>query len=169
MSGALLNCLTTEDCNIMRITLYLLYIGGFFALDHKPHRFHQLSVFTAGGNDINACCLNGRVPENVGKFGNILLDAIEHPRKQMPQIMRKHLFGIHLCFKAEVFHFPPDIRSTHRFARACDEDCSCRYLLLRYIANQFLLQITDYENASRLALERDCRFAFSDGFHGDEL
>lgn len=87
----------------------------------------------------------------------------------MPQIVRKYFFGIRLCLNAEVFHFTPNVCPAHRLTSACNENNASRYLLFGYVPKQFLLQITDDENASRLGFERDCRFAFSDGFHGDEL
>ena len=138
-------------------------------LYNQPHTFHTLTVFCTGRDNINSCCIDATVPENVGKLGDILFDTVENSGEQMPQIMRKYLFGFHLCFKAEVFHFPPNICATHRLARAGNENCARREFLLGYIPKQFLLQITNDENVSRLALERDCSFAFADGFHGDEL
>ena len=126
-------------------------------------------MFRAGRDDVDPCRIDAAVPKNICELSNILFDAVEHTGEQMAKIMRKHFFGIHLCFKAEVFHFSPDVCAAYRLARAGNKNRARRYLLLGYIPKQFLLQITDDKNASRLALERDCRFAFSDGFHGDEL
>lgn len=131
--------------------------------------FHTLTMFRAGRDNIDPRRVDATVSENVGELGNIFFDTVEHPCKQMAKIVRKHLFGIDLCFNAEVFHFPPDVGPTHRLSCAGDENRACRYLLLGYIPKQFLLQITDDKNASCLAFERNGRFAFSDGFHGDEL
>lgn len=82
-------------------------------------------MLTAGGDDINACCFYTTVTKNIGKLGNVSFNSVEHPCKQMPKVMRKHLFRIYLCFKAEIFHFPPDIRPTHWLACAGDENRSC--------------------------------------------
>ena len=44
----------------------------------QPHLFHTLTVFCPGRNDINSCCVDTAVTENVGKLCNILFDAIKH-------------------------------------------------------------------------------------------
>lgn len=126
-------------------------------------------MFCAGRDDVDPCRIDAAVAENIGELGDILFNTVKHTGEKMAKIVRKYLFGIYLCLNAEVFHFPPDVRAAYRLARAGNKNRARRYLLLGYIPKQFLLQITDNKNASRLALERDCRFAFSDGFHGDEL
>ena len=126
-------------------------------------------MFRAGRDNIDPCRTDAAVPENIGELSNILFDTVEDTGEQMPQIVRKYLFWIHLCLNAEIFHFPPDVSSTQWLARAGNENCSRCYLLLGYVPKQFPLQITDDENTSRLALERDCCLAFAYGFHGDEL
>ena len=108
-------------------------------------------MFRAGRDNIDPCRVDATMPKNICELSNILFDAVEHTGEQMAKIMRKHFFGIHLCFKAEVFHFSPDVCAAYRLARASNKDLSRRYLLFGYIAEQFLLQITDDENTSRLA------------------
>ena len=108
-------------------------------------------MFCAGRDDVDPCRIDTAVPENICEFGDILFNTVEDAGEQMPQIVREYLFGIDLCFKAEVFHFSPDIRAAQRLACASDENRARRYLLLGYIPKQFLLQIADDEDTSRLA------------------
>ena len=131
---------------------------------YKPHLFHPSTMFCAGGNNIDPCRVDTAMTENVGKLGNVFFNAVKHTGEQMTKIMRKYFFGIDLCFNAEVFHFPPDIRAAYRLARTCHEHGTCRNFLFRYIPKQFPLQITDDENTSRLALERDCCLAFATAY-----
>lgn len=72
-------------------------------LYNQPHTFHTLTVLCAGRDNIDSCRVDAAVSENICEFGDILFDIVKYPCEQMSQIVRKDLFGIHLCFKAEVF------------------------------------------------------------------
>ena len=110
-------------------------------LYYQPHIFHTLTVFIAGGNDINSCGVDTAVTENIGKLGNILFNPVKHPCEQMPQIMGKHFLRIYACLLTKPFHLPPDICTAYRFACAGDKYSACLNPLLRHIAEQFLLQL----------------------------
>lgn len=56
---------------------------------HQPHILKSLTVLCAGRNDINACRIDTAVAEYVGKFGNVLLDAVERAGKKMSQVMAR--------------------------------------------------------------------------------
>ena len=83
-----------------------------FRLNYQMHIFHSLAVLRAGGDDINSCCVNAAVTENIGKLGDVLFDSIEHtgeqvlfqrvigPGEQVAQVMRKHLFRIDIRLHA---------------------------------------------------------------------
>ena len=45
-------------------------------LYNQPHIFHTLTVFRSGGDDINSCCVDAAVTEDVGELGNILFNPI---------------------------------------------------------------------------------------------
>ena len=78
-------------------------------LYHQMHIFHTLTMFGACGNDIDSCGIDAAVAKNIGKLGNILLDAVEHPCKQVTEIVREHIIRIDICILTQIFHIPPYI------------------------------------------------------------
>lgn len=60
----------------------------------QSHIFHPLTVFCAGGDDIDAGRIDAAVPENIRKLGDVLFDAVEYPGEQVPQVMGEHLLRI---------------------------------------------------------------------------
>lgn len=42
-------------------------------------------------HDVDSCRVDAAVPSNVRQLGDVLLDPIECPRKQLPQIVRQHI------------------------------------------------------------------------------
>ena len=79
-------------------------------------------MFCAGADNIDARGIYTTVTEDVGKLGDILLNAVEHASEQMPQVVRKHLVGIDVGFLAQCLHITPDVRPADRLAAARDED-----------------------------------------------
>lgn len=73
--------------NIMQIMFSPLSQAAFSY--HQPHILKSLTVLCAGRNDINACRIDTAVAEYVGKFGNVLLDAVERAGKKMSQVMAR--------------------------------------------------------------------------------
>ena len=69
--------------NIICIMWRLLY--------DKPQPFDFAAVFGAGGHDIDSCGVDAAVPQNVGKLGNVLFDAIESAGKELAQIVGENL------------------------------------------------------------------------------
>ena len=49
----------------------------------QVHIFHSFAVFRAGGNDINSCCVNTAVTQNVGKLCNIFFNTVKCACKQV--------------------------------------------------------------------------------------
>ena len=76
--------------------------GDFFALfsDDQPHLLHSLSVLRSRRNDIYARRVDTAVSENIGELGDILFYPVEYPREQMPQVVRKNLFGVNVRLRA---------------------------------------------------------------------
>ena len=74
---------------------------------HQPHILKSLTVLCAGRNDINACRIDTAVAEYVGKFGNVLLDAVERAGKKMSQVMGENFPAQNVCMSAKVFHVCP--------------------------------------------------------------
>ena len=50
---------------------------------HQPHILHPPAVLFAGRYDINAGCVDAAVAEDVGKLGDVLLDAVKRAGKQV--------------------------------------------------------------------------------------
>lgn len=61
-------------------------------LHQQPQPFCFPTVLCAGADDINTSCFNIAMAQNIVKFGDILLDAVEGSVQQIPKIMEKH-FG----------------------------------------------------------------------------
>ena len=76
-------------------------------------------MFDTRGNDINARRVDAAVTENVGELGNILFNTVEHPREQMPQVVREYLTRIDIGVRAEFFHLSPDHRTADRISVLC--------------------------------------------------
>ena len=71
-----------------------------FRLNYQMHIFHSLAVLRAGGDDINSCCVNAAVTENIGKLGDVLFDSIEHTGEQVAQVVRKYFLRVDICLRA---------------------------------------------------------------------
>lgn len=46
--------------------------------------------------DIDTSGIDAAVAEDVGELGNVFFDAVEHPGKQMPQVVRKDLSRVNI-------------------------------------------------------------------------
>ena len=55
----------------------------FLFLKNKPNIFHFFAVFRAGGNNINSCCVDTAVAENIRKLCNIFFNTIKCACKQV--------------------------------------------------------------------------------------
>ena len=64
--------------SLFRAVLYYL------KLYYQSHIFHSLSVFGAGADDIDSRRVYTAVTENIGEFGDVLLDTVEDTSEQVP-------------------------------------------------------------------------------------
>ena len=69
-------------------------------LYYQVHAFHTLTMFRACADDINSCRIYAAVTENVGKFGDVLFNAVKHSGKQVAQVVGKDLLRIDICLFA---------------------------------------------------------------------
>ena len=136
-------------------------------LYYQPHTFHSSAVFRAGGNDVDACRVDAAVTEDVGELGDVLFHVVEHAGKQMPQVVRKNLFGVDTCRLAQCFHFAPDGRPADGFSRAGHKDHPAFDFLLRCIAKQFLFQLLHEKDRPRLSFTAHGRLAAFCRLDGD--
>lgn len=118
----------------------------------QVHIFHSSAMFRTGGNNINSCCVDTAVTQNVRKFCNILFNAVKCACKQVAKIMRKYLLRIYICIFAQGFHFSPDIRAVYGFAAFRYKNHTAFYPLLCCIAEQFLFQFFHDKNRACFCL-----------------
>ncbi len=116
------------------------------------HSLHLFEVFGARGHDIDARGINARMPQNVRQLGNVLFHAVKDARKQVPQIVRKHLAWQHARLLAQRFHHPPHAGAADRLAVPCKENAPFCDLLRFCVPCQLFLQRRNDQNAPILAL-----------------
>ena len=49
----------------------------------------------AGGDDVEPGGVDTGMAQDVRQLGDVLLHIVEHPREEVPQVMREHLFFMH--------------------------------------------------------------------------
>ena len=79
-------------CHIMQIMWYFLYIHS-----DQTKSVHLLTMDTSIFDCIYPCCVNTWGSEDICKSYDVLLYSVEGSGEQMPEIMRKHLFGWYSC------------------------------------------------------------------------
>ena len=60
---------------------------------------HPTAVFCAGGHDVDTCCIDAAVTENIRQLCNVFFHTIKCPGKKLPQIMREHLVRNYFCLR----------------------------------------------------------------------
>ena len=103
----------------------------------------------SGGHNIDSCGIDAAVTQNVCQLRNILLNAVEGPGEQFPQIMGKYFGGIHLRGLTQPLHLGPDIAAVQGVAIAGDEDPPVGSSAFFSILQQQLLQLARNENRPR--------------------
>ena len=78
-------------------------------LFYQSHILHSPSVLRARRNDVQPCGVDAAVTEHIGELRDILIHFIEHPRKQMSEIVREHLIRAYARVGTDRFHIPPDV------------------------------------------------------------
>ena len=96
---------------------------------------------------LRACCdhidtrgINACVAEDIGKAYDVLFDAVEGAREQVPQIVRKDLTWQHVCLLAKAFHHAPYVMPADRVAVSCDKDASLLNALRFCVLSELFLQ-----------------------------
>lgn len=65
-------------------------------------------MLRTAGDEVDAGGFDAGMPEQIGEFGDVMADAVESPREQVPQVVRKNLGGRNACEPADRFHLRPD-------------------------------------------------------------
>ena len=73
-------------------------------------------MLIACGNNIYPCRVDTAVTEDIGELGDVLFQLVECSRKQMTEIVGKHLIGINVSLHTQGFHLPPDVCAVNRLA-----------------------------------------------------
>lgn len=105
--------------------------------------------------DIDPRCINACVPKQVSKTGDVLIDRIKQPGKQVAQVVRKHLLLGYLGLLAERFHVPPDIAAVDRLSAFGYEHSAVFDSRLFCIFPQKFLHRDRYEDHARFVFAAD--------------
>ena len=81
----------------MTILWYLFVYPYIHAIDY-------IFMIAYAGRHIDPGGFDGRVSENIRQMGQIPLNRVKTPGKQMSEIMGKHLRLLHPCLAAVLFH-----------------------------------------------------------------
>ena len=84
--------------------------GSAAFLYDQPHTLQAVAVFRAGRDDIDPNGIDAIVSKDIGQLGDVLFRTVEHPGKQVPQIMREHFLRLHARLFAQRLHLPSAAR-----------------------------------------------------------
>lgn len=98
-----------------------------------------------------------------------MVEGIERPGEQVPQVVRKYLAGVNAGRLAEGFHLPPDVRAVEGPAAAGGEHGPRRPALSAQIVGQQFPQRPGQKDDAQLAFVADLSPPTGDGFGGDEF
>ena len=74
-----------------------LCIFSFLGSDHQPQLLNFPAMFRSGSHNIDSRRFNTPMPQYIGQLCYVLFYIIEGSRKQLPEIVRKYLGGLHSC------------------------------------------------------------------------
>lgn len=117
---------------------------------------HFFTVFFTGGGDIYSRSVYTAVSEDIRELCYILFNSVKGSCKEMPQVMRKDLFGWNSSPFAKRFHLAPYIGAIQRLARLSNKYCARGDAVLLGIAKKLFLQGGYYKYGARFALEGHC-------------
>lgn len=83
-----------------------------------------VNVAALGGIDTGRADVG--MTQNVRQTGKVMVDGVECPGKQMPEVVRKNFFRVDPGRLAERFHITPDVASVQRLAVPRHEDRALR-------------------------------------------
>lgn len=66
-------------------------------------------MLSAGGDEVDAGGLDGRMAENVGELSDVSGGFVIHAGKKMPQVVGKDFAGGDVRESGEGFHLGPDL------------------------------------------------------------
>lgn len=80
------------------IYIMLLTFPALAVLKDQAHTFHTAAVFRPRCHNVNTSGIDAAMAKNICKLCDILFKLVKGSGEQAPQIVRKYLLGIYLCF-----------------------------------------------------------------------
>ena len=127
----------------------------FLSLPDQVQAFQLPLMLCAGGKEIDACRFNAGVSQHVGQLYNIPAGSVKAARKEVAQIVGKHLGSCHAGFFADRLHFRPYLLSGQLPAASGAKNRAGSGLLFLGILLQLAAQLGRKQDHPHLALERD--------------
>ena len=125
-------------------------------------------MLCAGRHNVYSSGVYTAVTENIGKLGNILVNAVKNTREQMTEIVREYLCLTHPRLAAKSLHFAPDIASVKRLSAPRNEDRPRFYPPPLRIAQKPFSKLANDEYHSPLPLASNRDLAALDRLKCDE-
>ena len=126
-------------------------------------------MFHAGGDDINPCCIDAAVAQNIRQLGDVLFDAVKCPGKQLSQVVGKHLAFLDTGSFTPLFHLPPDTTAVQGLAVFADKDRASCDAAAFGIIQQDIFQLTRNEDCPGFTFAVDCDLTTTHRLNGEEL
>ena len=123
--------------------------------DHQPQPPQEAGVNRAAFGGVNAGGVDAAVAQDIRQAGQVFLNGVKCPGKQMAKIVGEYLGRRYACTLAKGLHFPPDIASVQRFSVPADKHRSGGDFLFLEIGFQQFPQFVRQENGAALALVAD--------------
>lgn len=143
--------------------------GRFFCAQTARQTIQNRTVFPTGGHHIDARCLNGAVPQQVGQFCNVLGHVVKQPGKQMPQRMGMDFFRVYSGPGTQALHTLPDSAAIQRLAPLSQENRPLGDALAFGKVQQLGAQLVSEQDLPGLPFQANRRCALAGGLHGKKL
>lgn len=121
----------------------------------------------AGGDEVDAGGLDGRMAENVSELGDVSCGFVINAGKQMPQVVGKDFCFGDVRDSAEAFHLGPDLISCAGFSTHGAENGAVGDFIFASVAAKLALECAGEKDGADLSFEGDVGAAVGEGFCGD--
>ncbi len=111
----------------------------------------------AGGDKIDACGLNAGVAQHVCQLGDILINAVERPGKQVPQIVGEYFRFLHSRLFAQRLEFRPDLAAGQSFSVSGEKNLAGDDFLFLSVFLQFPAQLSGQEDRADFPFQGNVR------------
>lgn len=119
-------------------------------------------------HDVDAGRIDAAVAQNVRQLRDILLHSVERTGKQLAQVVRKDLAGLHPRLFAERLHLRPDIASIEQLSAPGDENRAGADAAFLCVGQKKAAQLSGDQNGPGLALAPDGNLSALNILHGEK-